>query len=231
MHHGGHCIGRASIGDGVAYAKPPAMPALNARASLLFGTAAVAAIGFAALARVVSSGGTRNWDRRAKRRLHQTRGPAVIVAAKTTKPLGKWWGHVPAAFLSAARLRAAGRSAAAATVAGTSLGAALIPLLLERVVARRLPPPERLEPTKQSFPSGHALQTSAVALATTYVMRREKLGAPGWVASLGPLSLATGVSRLLLDRHWTSDVLGGYCAGIALGATCAGLYEVCRTSA
>jgi membrane-associated phospholipid phosphatase len=39
-------------------------------------------------------------------------------------------------------------------------------------------------------------------------------------------SIAAGAGRLLLDRHWTSDVIGGYCAGIALGATGAGLYEL-----
>jgi membrane-associated phospholipid phosphatase len=46
------------------------------------------------------------------------------------------------------------------------------------------------------------------------------------VAPAGLASLAAGASRLLLNRHWTSDVIGGYCAGIALGATCAGMYEL-----
>ena len=58
-------------------------------------------------------------------------------------------------------------------------------------------------------------------------MLREGL-APRWsLAPLGLLPLATGAGRLVLDRHWTSDVLGGYCAGVALGATCAGVYELC----
>ena len=73
-----------------------------------------------------------------------------------------------------------------------------------------------------------ALQSSAMALAVSYVMHREQLTAPRRLAALGPLSLAIGLSRLILDRHWASDVLGGYCAGIALGATSAGLYELAR---
>jgi undecaprenyl-diphosphatase len=93
---------------------------------------------------------------------------------------------------------------------------------------RRSPPPERHEPSKQSYPSGHALQTSAMALTTGYVLLREGL-APRWsLAPLGLASLAAGAGRLLLDRHWTSDVLGGYLAGVALGASCAGVYELQR---
>jgi membrane-associated phospholipid phosphatase len=65
-----------------------------------------------------------------------------------------------------------------------------------------------------------------VAVATSYVLLREGL-APRWsVAPFGLASLAAGAGRLVLDRHWTSDVIGGYCAGIALGATCAGVYEL-----
>jgi membrane-associated phospholipid phosphatase len=67
-----------------------------------------------------------------------------------------------------------------------------------------------------------------LALATGYVLEREGL-ARGWsVAPLGLAALAAGAGRLLLDRHWTTDVVGGYCVGIAFGATCAGVYELSR---
>jgi undecaprenyl-diphosphatase len=200
--------------------------------AVLFGTAAVASLGFAALGRAVSQGKTKRWDRRAKRAVHAVRARVgergLAAAAHTTTPLGKWWGYVPAALLTALQLRKDGRNAAAFTIAGTSLAAALLPPVLDRSVQRRFPPPERHEPSKQSFPSGHALQTSAMALVVGYVMHREQLETPARLASLGPMSLATGLSRLILDRHWASDVLGGYCAGVALGATAAGMYELSR---
>jgi len=197
-------------------------------AGVLFGVAAAAALGFVAITRAVARGNTERIDHAAKRTAHRARTSGLVLAARSTTPAGKWWGQVPATFLTAAKLLKNGRRAAAITIATTSVAAALLPLLLDRVSVRRLPPPERGEPNKQSYPSGHALQSSALALTTAYVMHREQLASPKWLTSLGPLSLATGVGRLLLDRHWASDVLGGYCAGIALGAGSSGLYELSR---
>lgn len=199
----------------------------------LFGTAALSALAFGAVSLAVARGKTSRFDRRAKRRVHVLRvdskhPKALRNVALGTTPLGKWWAYVPPSLITAGRLQQRGRTVAALTVAGTAISAALLPKLLDRVAKRRLPPPERHEPSKQSYPSGHALQTSAMAVSTGYVLLREGLG-PRWsVAPLGLASLAAGAGRLLLDRHWTSDVLGGYLAGVALGATCAGVYELRR---
>lgn len=198
---------------------------------LLFATGAVAALGFAAITRAVLSGKTRRFDERAKRRVHGARvdfghGRALRQAALSTTPLGKWWGYLPPALGTARRLQRQGRDAAALTVAGVAVAAALLPPILERLLPRRATPPELERRGHHSYPSGHALQTSAVALSTGYVLWREGLG-PRWSAApLGLASIAAGAGRLLLDRHWTSDVIGGYCAGIALGATGAGFYEL-----
>ena len=198
---------------------------------LLFATAAIAALGFGVLSVAVARGKTSRFDRRAKRRVHGLRvdseyPQALRNAALGTTPLGKWWAYLPPALATARRLRRQGRTAGALSVAGVAVAAALLPPFLDRLLPRRSPPPERRAPAKQSYPSGHALQTSAVALTTSYVLMREGL-APRWSAApWGLASLAAGAGRLLLDRHWTSDVVGGYFAGIALGATCAGLYEL-----
>lgn len=203
---------------------------------VLFTTAAVAALGFAALTGAVLSGKLRRFDQRAKRRVHGARidlghGLAWKRAAQSTTPLGKWWGYLPPSLATARRLQQRGRTAAAGAVAGTALVAALLPSLLKRLMPVRLSPSERGRLSHHSYPSGHALQTSAVAVTTGYVMMREGL-APGWsLAPLGLAPLVTGAGRLLLDRHWTSDVLGGYCAGVALGAASAGLYELYQQGA
>jgi membrane-associated phospholipid phosphatase len=200
-------------------------------AQVLLGTAALAAASFAALSVAVTRGKTSRLDQRAKRAFHTARGNGsrhrrVAVAANATTPFGKWWGYVPPAMVTAYRLNRAGRHQAAITIAGSAVASAVLPLVLDRISERRLPPPERDDPSKQSYPSGHALQTSAMAIVSSYVTRRESIAAPPWAASFGLLSLATGLSRLVLDRHWLSDVLGGYLAGIALGTASAGLYEL-----
>lgn len=202
-------------------------------AGLWFGAAALAALGFVGVTRAAARGRFWSFDRRAKRTVHAVRdsgGPvaALLLASKASTPLGKWWGYVPPAGLTALRLKREGRSAAAATIAGTAVAAALLPKLLDHSLRRRYPPAERREPSKQSYPSGHALQTSAMALAVGHVLSRERFAAPPWLVPLGPLSLFVGAARLVLDRHWASDVLGGYCAGVALGAASAGCYELLR---
>lgn len=202
-------------------------------AGLLFGTAALASLGFAAITRAVSRGGLARFDRRTQRALHTLRdsgehGPALQLISKASTPMGKWWGYLPPAWLTAVRMQREGRHAAAVTIAGTSVLAALLPPILERTLFRRQSPPAAGRRSQHSYPSGHALQTSAMAVAVSYVMQREKLAKPGWLAPLGPLSLVAGAGRMLLDRHWASDLLGGYCAGIALGAASASCYELAR---
>jgi membrane-associated phospholipid phosphatase len=198
---------------------------------LLFGVAALGALGFAVTSAAVSRGLFSKFDKRAKRRVHAMRGGgaranSLRFSALATTPLGKWWAYAPPSVLTAVRLQSRGRTAGAVTIAATAALAALLPRVLDRTMKRRLPPFERHDPSKQSYPSGHALQTSAVALTTSYVLYREGLG-PRWAgAPLGLASLLAGAGRLLLDRHWSSDVIGGYFAGIALGATTAGVYEL-----
>jgi undecaprenyl-diphosphatase len=197
----------------------------------LFGIAALGAVGFGLTTAAVARGLTSKLDRRAKRGVHEMRGRGARAsglrgAARATAPLGKWWAYLPPSLWTALRLQRQGRTAGALTIAATATLAAIVPKVLDHVLRRRLPPVERHEPSKQSYPSGHALQTSAMALTSGYVLYREGVG-PRWSAApLGLASLGAGAGRLLLDRHWTSDVIGGYCAGVALGGAAAGLYEL-----
>ncbi len=94
----------------------------------------------------------------------------------------------------------------------------------------RLRPPGALQHMEPgfSFPSGHTLAATAVLLTTAYVLVREKM-APRWtIAAAATLAFGVGLSRIYLDVHWATDVLGGWSVGFALAAACALLYERAR---
>ena len=66
-------------------------------------------------------------------------------------------------------------------------------------------------------------------LAVAYVGMRERR-TPAAVTALAAtvVPLVTAGGRMLEEKHWATDVLGGYLAGIAAAATCLACYEGVR---
>jgi undecaprenyl-diphosphatase len=98
---------------------------------------------------------------------------------------------------------------------------------VKRIYARARPPGiGGLTEGAFSFPSAHSTASAAVCASLAYVFWRE-----GFVGRATALSFAfgipavIGISRLYLDRHWTTDVLGGWSAGYLIAALSAGLYN------
>jgi undecaprenyl-diphosphatase len=79
-----------------------------------------------------------------------------------------------------------------------------------------------------SFPSGHATGSMAVGLVLTYVALRTHLHERAIAITSALVALLVGISRVYLDVHWTSDVLGGWLIGAAFGAGVCCLYELLR---
>ena len=83
-----------------------------------------------------------------------------------------------------------------------------------------------------SFPSGHTANTTAlivsvvlVAWCVTEFSRRTKL----WVSIGGAVIIAAmGLTRLVLNVHWLSDVLAGWCIGASVGLAITGLLLAIR---
>jgi undecaprenyl-diphosphatase len=83
-----------------------------------------------------------------------------------------------------------------------------------------------------SFPSGHATTSAAVAVTLCYVLARERI--ISWRVAIlvgGTVPLLVGLTRLYLDVHWTTDVIGGWAVGLFVAAMCASLYEYLRRNA
>ena len=134
------------------------------------------------------------------------------------------------AMIAAFVLWLRGRPVVASTVLVAPAAAVAAYLGLKNVFARTRPSGigNVIEGT-YSFPSAHATTSSAICCTLAYVFWREQL-VPGGAAILFAVLVPAlvGTSRVYLDVHWATDVLGGWCAGLFIAALAAGLYDTSR---
>jgi undecaprenyl-diphosphatase len=86
-------------------------------------------------------------------------------------------------------------------------------------------------PSSASFPSGHAT-SGAACLGAVAVLVAERLPSRRarrtlWTATI-VLGLAVGLSRIALGVHYVTDVLAGWCLGVAWLAACLLVRDVLR---
>lgn len=120
--------------------------------------------------------------------------------------------------------------------ATTMIVGGLIGPLLKLLVGRDRP--EFLDPVARaagySFPSGHALNATLAAgvllLVLLPYLGRGAARVAVWVAAL-LLTLVTGLSRVALGVHFTSDVLGGWLLAVAVVAATAAAFTSWRAHA
>ncbi|MFC4019742.1 phosphatase PAP2 family protein [Micromonospora sp. GCM10011542] len=116
-----------------------------------------------------------------------------------------------------------------------AVGGLLGPLLKLLVGRDR---PDLLDPVARaagySFPSGHALNATLAAGVLLLVFLPYSRPGPRrvalWVAAV-LVAVLTGVSRVALGVHYTSDVLGGWLLGIAVVAATAAAFTSWRAHA
>lgn len=119
-------------------------------------------------------------------------------------------------------------------VASTMAAGGLLGALIKLLVGRHRP--EMLDPVARaagfSFPSGHALNATLAAGVLLLVglpftrgrrWRRRAL----WGAAIA-IAGVTGLSRIALGVHWSSDVVGGWLLGVAVVAATASGFTTWR---
>jgi undecaprenyl-diphosphatase len=198
---------------------------------LLLGAGLGAAAGFAALARGVATRRTRSLDARARKQFPKRRRKHTKRAANAFGPIGKEYVHLPIALATSAYVyRRTEHPLAAAAIMLSSASSTTASRVFERLLWHRRPPPGRRQPSERSFPSGHSLETTAVTLTMAYIAAREGLVSPLIAAPVAiAVPLISGLGRLYLDRHWTTDVAGGWLAGLAIASWCGAVYETSKS--
>jgi undecaprenyl-diphosphatase len=147
------------------------------------------------------------WDRAGLALAHAARAPWLDVVFAVVTWLGSLAVLLPLALLAWWRWRG---ERGAAFVALGLMGASALGHLAKLIVERPRPdqfPPLVPMPEDWSFPSAHAVQVTAFALA--WLLRPG--AAPGWIGIAALLTAVTAViaSRLYLQVHYPSDVIAG----------------------
>lgn len=131
-------------------------------------------------------------------------GMTVIAATITALMVWRWRSRTPLVLML---ITVAG--SLTATVVGKNEVGRLRPPRADAV-----PPYE----TSWSFPSGHALNSTAIAGMVAYLLLlhlQSRLARALTVVLAGVWAVAIGLSRVFLGHHWLTDVVVGWVIGLA----------------
>lgn len=182
---------------------------------------ALAGMAFLGLAWAVpENGGPFPIDRRVGDLLRLDSSGAFVAPVAALSWLGSREGITVTALLAAVPFVLSRRLKAAMTILAASAGGGALQYLLKVGLPRPRPTGALLPADGSSFPSGHALATVALWGVLFFVWRAtmQPRKVPWIAAALSALVIAIGLTRLLLGVHWFSDVLAGWCGGIAWAA-------------
>lgn len=227
-------MNRAHLPGTVARAKhgPPRRPrGLESHTSLLVGVSSAAIIGCAKVGEDVFNHESGPFDEpiRAWVLAHQV--PAVREAFLVITRVAAPSSLIPGtAALGAWLWRRRSLPIAGAVVMSPAIALAIF-LAVKRIYRRKRPAGgARLHELTYAFPSGHATASAAIFGTTGYVLWREAMiprDAAIALSTIGPLLV--GASRVYLDVHWSTDVIGGWSVGGLVAAFSASMYERVRT--
>jgi undecaprenyl-diphosphatase len=103
-------------------------------------------------------------------------------------------------------------------------------LAVKRIYRRKRPDGgARLHELTYAFPSGHSAASAAIFGTAAYVLWREAMISRESATAIGALiPFLIGSSRVYLDVHWATDVLGGWSVGALIAALSGVVYDRVR---
>jgi membrane-associated phospholipid phosphatase len=198
---------------------------------LLIGVSTAAIAASAKVGEDVFNNETAQFDEPIRKWVLAHQAPAVRDTFLVITRVGAPSVIIPCTAALAAWLwRERGLSIAAAMVMSPAVALAIFSGV-KRIYRRKRPEGgARLHELTYAFPSGHSAASAAVFGTASYILWREGMlprGVAEAVSGVG--TLLVGVSRVYLDVHWTTDVLGGWAVGALVAAMSAAAYERVRT--
>jgi undecaprenyl-diphosphatase len=160
-------------------------------------------------------------DRHVDEELNERATPAVTTATEAVTWLGSTTGLLLLTLAACAVLLARRRVRAALLLGLALVGAQVLDALLKVEFARPRPSlahPVVAQAGGYSFPSGHATASMAVYGALAYLTLTTVRSRPAkTMITAGALLVVVliGFSRVYLGEHFPSDVIAGWCVGIA----------------
>ncbi len=76
-----------------------------------------------------------------------------------------------------------------------------------------------------AFPSGHVIATATTAAVVGYLALRRRIAPAAYIIGGVVITLLVGASRIYLDMHWFSDVIGGILVGSTFSTGVCALFE------
>lgn len=192
---------------------------------VLLGT--VALLGFAKVGEDVFEHESGSFDAAVQRWMLGHQWPAAHQLFTWITTVGGITGMYLLAIAGATFLWYHGRRRVAVSVLAAPVVAVTLFNVVKRIYERPRPPGlgGPIDST-YSFPSGHATASAAVCCTLAYVLWRETFARRSVALAFAiVVPLLIGLSRLYLNVHWATDVLGGWCAGVFIAVLAAPLYN------
>ena len=203
--------------------EPATRTALTRWCPALSATLLVAWVALAALAHENPSFA---WDRALAERLLSVTAPSFDALMRASSVPGELLG-VYITFLGGAALATWRWGWRAGALSLAMLALMGVNEILKDIVDR----PRPLEPMDgggESFPSGHTMH-AVLTVGLVWLLAAPQASRTVWrrslVAATVLIPLVVGLSRVYLERHWPSDVLGSYLLGTAMLLAMAWVWE------
>jgi len=192
-----------------------------ARVLLLLALSLCLVIGFTYLGQEVREVATTRADEQVLTRVAKATRRWPLALPETISLFGTAPMVVVITAVVGASLARQGRWLDIALLIAAAVGAVLLSPLTKHLVSRARPTAFfRTSATGYSFPSGHTLNATCLAVALGFILWRlpwHRTVKIAWTLVIVIYAASIGASRVVLGVHYPTDVLGGVLLGMAWG--------------